>query len=153
MVEKDILVLADTVYNDSRCPTHLKGQLFHYNVRLYDSHTKTFTLTYLDKTIGPNGVDFQADPTGAKDTIVGIKSKTVEDGMGLYFQAVGRMNAHMKERKAAADAKLKKNEAANALSGQKVDVDDLDKAASNDPKGWFGDDVVLCDFCLTGVTK
>ena len=154
MTEKDILVLADTVYNNSSCPAHLKGKLFHYNVRLYDSQTKHFTLTYLDKYIDPDGVDFQADPMGAKDSLENIKTKTVEDGMELYYQAVGRMNDHIKKKKASAEAKIRKNEEVDAdLSSGKVDVSDLEKAAEDDPKGWFGESVVMCDFILTGVNK
>ena len=153
MAEKDILVLADTVYNNSACPAFLKGKLSHYNVRLYDSQTKDFTLTYLDKYIDPDGVDFQADPMGAKETLENIKTKTVEDGMELYYQAVGRMNDHIKKKKASAEAKIKKQEAVTELSDGKVDVSDLEKAAEDDPKGWFGESVVMCDFMLTGVIK
>ena len=153
MTEKDILVLADTVYNNSACPPHLTGKLFHFNVRLYDSKSKDFTLTYLDKYIDPDGVDFQADPMGAKDTLTHIKRKTVEDGMELYYQAVGRMNDHIQKKKASAESKIKNQEAATELSGGKVDVLDLEKAAGNDPKGWFGESVVMCDFMLTGVKK
>ena len=153
MMEKDILVLADTVYNNSACPAHLQGKLFHYNVRSYDSLTKLFTLTYLDKYIGPEGVDFEADSLGAKDTLEDIKTKTVEDGMEMYFQAVGRMNENIVQKKALAQAKLKKNqEDIDSYSG-KVDVSDLEKAALDDPRGWTGESVVLCDFVLTGVTK
>ena len=49
MTEKDILVMANTVYNNSACHAHLEGKRFHYNVRLYDSQIKFFTITYLDK--------------------------------------------------------------------------------------------------------
>ena len=64
------------------------------------------------------------------------------------------MNDHIKKKKASAEAKMRKNEeAVTDLSSGKVDVSDLEKAAEDDPKGWFGESVVMCDFILTGVNK
>eukprot|EP00957_Ditylum_brightwellii_P202507 15330497-Ditylum_brightwellii.AAC.1 len=109
MTEKDILALVDTVYNNLTRPAYLKGKLFHYNVRLYNSQTKYFILIYLDKYIDQNGVDFQADTLGFKKTLESIKIKMVKDGMELYYHAVGRMNDHTKKKKAVAEAKMKQN--------------------------------------------
>ena len=63
------------------------------------------------------------------------------------------MNDHIKKKKASAEAKIKKQEAVTELSNGKVDVLDIEKAAKDDPKGWFGESVVMCDFILTGVNK
>eukprot|EP00957_Ditylum_brightwellii_P169373 12891472-Ditylum_brightwellii.AAC.1 len=77
----------------------------------------------------------------------------IEDGMELYYQAVGRMNDHIKKKKAAAEAKMKQNQENVAASSKKVNVSDLEKMARDDPRGWTGESVVTCDFVLTGMTK
>ena len=82
---------------------------------------------------------------GAKESLKNIKTKTVEDGMELYYQSVGRMNDHIKKKKASAEANIKKQEVVTELSSGKVNVSDLDKAAKDDPKDWFGESVVICN--------
>eukprot|EP00957_Ditylum_brightwellii_P121516 9268036-Ditylum_brightwellii.AAC.1 len=77
----------------------------------------------------------------------------VEDGMELYYQAVGRMNDHIKKKKAAAAAKMKKNQEDVAASGKKIDASNLEKTARDDPRGWIGESVVMCCFVLMGLNK
>eukprot|EP00957_Ditylum_brightwellii_P135643 10343892-Ditylum_brightwellii.AAC.1 len=73
--------------------------------------------------------------------------------MELYYQAVGRMNDHIKKKKEAAEAKMKKNQDDVVASGKKVNISDLEKAAMDNPRDWTSESVVTCDFVLTEVTK
>ena len=81
----------------------------------------------------------------------GVLLETVERGRVLYISMSNHAKTLSKDKEEAAIALL--NVKFFCLSERDVDLSDLNEAADNDPKFWYGESVINLEFELTGAKR
>ena len=144
---KKLVLLTDAIYGKNP-PAEHKGMHFVYKVSAWDDDEKVYKLTYQNRMIKSDGIEWEFQD-GGRASIHDVKFATVKAGEKLYDKALGRVAANKKKDISVAGATLK---AAGDGGGKRkaVDFTDLDEAASNDnDKGWRSEDVTNVSLCGT----
>ncbi len=148
MLDKELL-LTDEIYGKN-VPEETQGYLFHYMVTACFTDTKTFCVTYMNRTIQMEGNRWKHQD-GNREPMDGVSLETIETGIKLFNKALGHVNAHAREQQATAKAVLKK--ANKEIADEEINITDLEEAAHSEPtKGWHSQAVVNLEFELTGET-
>ena len=108
MIEK-LICLTDDIYGDNP-PADVVGHHFVYKVVAYDAETKKFRATFQLRMIEEVGHIWKV-LEGEREPLDNLTHEHVKDGLELYNQALGRINAHDFEKTEVAKAALgmKKN--------------------------------------------
>lgn len=137
---KRLVILTDAIYGKNPPKEH-KGMHFVYKVSAWDDDDNVFKLTYQNRMIKENGVEWEFQD-GGRASIEGVKFDIVKSGEKLYNKALGRVAANKKKDIIVADAALK-SEGDGGGKQKAVDFSDLDAIALEiGPKGWFSEQVV-----------
>ena len=147
--KKQHILLTDEIY-ETEVPKKAKGKLFHYVVVEYDEKKKLFDTEYRERMIDPEGSTW-ISYKGGRDKLNGVSLETVERGRALYISMSNHAKTLSKDKKEAAIALL--NVKKFCLSKRDVDLSDLNEAADNDPKFWYGESVINLEFELTGAKR
>jgi hypothetical protein len=145
LIGKDLL-LSDEIY-PGRIPDEMKNKLFHYTVSGYDI-TRQFSLLYMNQMLEENGVEW-IHQDGGRETMSNVSMDAVTLGINRYGTAITRIQEFERAKVATAREVLK--EKSSSCEGA-IDFSDLDVAAANSEKGWFGVEVIEVDFELSGKT-
>ena len=131
-------------------PEGMEGMLFHHVVKGYESTAKgpEFTVEYKNRMVCKDGVSWIQNE-GHQAKIPGVVLVTVDKGIKQFNVKFTEIVDAENAEEAAVVAVLNAKEVEDEVDV--IDFSDLDEAAQNSEKGWFGMEVIELDFALTGV--
>ena len=122
----------------------VKGHYFHYRIKSYNETTKTFTLEYQLRCIGPATTNWMSWPSTGKSLLHGVLLKSAKDGKELYLKALGRVDGKKNDELELAHKLLKAQKVIDA-----DDFSDVDKIAAEEESG-KAFEILELEFGLTG---
>ena len=141
------VLLSTDVYRDVPVPADYVDHYFRYSVESYNASTKMFTLKYERQTIRVDGLNFKVDEKSTKDPLSEIALETVEKGLDLFQNAVGRIVKHTRQCQSVVKLSLERSSYdPPVIKPEDVDVSDINELARQNPKGYMSDAVAMVSY-------